>query len=115
MGIGLVALVCGLTVFAAGVLTLGSSLSPFPAPMASAELVDHGIYRFIRHPIYTGLILAAAGGSIYAVSPVALGLTVALAVVLDLKSRREEAWLSARFPGYVLYAARTKRFVPGIY
>jgi protein-S-isoprenylcysteine O-methyltransferase Ste14 len=113
--VGLVILVGGLVVFGLGIVTLGSSLSPLPAPMPSAELVERGIYRFIRHPIYTGLIVAALGGSIYTVSPLALGLTALLAVVLDLKSRREEVWLRERFPGYKAYAARTRKFIPGIY
>ena len=113
--VGLGMLVVGLIVFGLGIVTLGSSLSPLPAPMPSAELVERGIYRFIRHPIYTGLILAALGGSIYTVSPLALGLTALLAVVLDLKSRREEIWLRERFPEYKAYAARTRKFIPGIY
>ena len=113
--VGLVVLVAGLIVFGLGVATLGDSLSPLPAPKASAQLVEHGIYRFVRHPIYTGLIVAALGGSIYAVSPLALLLTGALAVVLDLKSRREEVWLRERFAGYAAYVSRTRRFIPGLY
>jgi protein-S-isoprenylcysteine O-methyltransferase Ste14 len=113
--LGLVVLIGGLIVFALGIITLGRSLSPLPAPLPSAELVERGIYRFIRHPIYTGLILAGLGGSIYAVSPLALLLTGALAVVLDLKSRREEMWLRERFAGYAAYVARTRRFIPGLY
>jgi protein-S-isoprenylcysteine O-methyltransferase Ste14 len=113
--VGLVILVVGLIVFGLGIVTLGSALSPLPAPMPSAELVERGIYRFIRHPIYTGLILAALGGSIYTVSLLAVGLTALLAVVLDLKSRREEIWLRERFPEYKAYAARTRKFIPGIY
>jgi protein-S-isoprenylcysteine O-methyltransferase Ste14 len=113
--VGLGALVGGLVVFALGIVTLGSSLSPLPAPLPSAELVERGIYRFVRHPIYTGLVLAALGGSVYTVSPLAVGLTALLAVVLDLKARREEAWLRERFAGYAAYAARTKRFIPGLY
>jgi protein-S-isoprenylcysteine O-methyltransferase Ste14 len=38
-----------------------------------------------------------------------------LAAVLDRKARREEALLAAQFPGYVAYAHRTRRFIPGIY
>jgi protein-S-isoprenylcysteine O-methyltransferase Ste14 len=113
--VGLVILVGGLVVFGLGIVTLGSSLSPLPAPAPSAELVERGIYRFIRHPIYSGLILAALGGSLYAVSGLALGLTLVLGVVLDLKSRREEIWLRERFRGYAAYAAGTKKFIPGIY
>jgi protein-S-isoprenylcysteine O-methyltransferase Ste14 len=113
--VGLSLLIGGLVVFALGVVTLGSSLSPLPAPLPSAQLVDRGIYRFIRHPIYAGLVLAALGGSIYAASLVALALSVILAVVLDLKARREEEWLRERFAGYAVYAARTNRFIPGLY
>jgi protein-S-isoprenylcysteine O-methyltransferase Ste14 len=115
MAVGFVVLVGGLAIFGLGIAALGSSLSPLPAPIPTGVLVDRGVYRFMRHPIYTGLVVAAVGGSIYAVSPLALGLTVVLAVVLDLKSRREEAWLRERFVGYAAYAARTKRFVPGLY
>jgi protein-S-isoprenylcysteine O-methyltransferase Ste14 len=45
----------------------------------------------------------------------ALVLTAALALLLDLKARREEAWLLQRLPGYGAYRARTHKFVPGIY
>jgi protein-S-isoprenylcysteine O-methyltransferase Ste14 len=113
--VGLVVLIGGLIVFGLSVVTLGNSLSPLPAPKPSAELVERGLYRSIRHPIYSGLVLAALGGSIYTVSPLALGATALLAVVLDLKSRREEIWLCERFAGYAAYAARTKRFIPGLY
>ncbi|MDL2335696.1 MAG: isoprenylcysteine carboxylmethyltransferase family protein [Chloroflexota bacterium] len=113
--VGLVGLVAGVIVFGLGIVTLGGSLSPLPKPLASAELVERGIYRFIRHPIYTGLILAALGGSIHAVSPLALLFTVALAVVLDLKARREEIWLRQQYAGYTAYAARTKKFIPLVY
>ena len=113
--VGFVGLVGGLITFGLGVVTLGGSLSPLPKPLASAELVDRGIYRFIRHPIYTGLVLAALGGSIYAVSPVALVFTLALAVVLDLKARREEIWLREHYPGYAAYSERTKKFIPLVY
>lgn len=113
--VGLVGLAGGVIAFGLGIVTLGSSLSPLPKPLASAELIERGVYRFIRHPIYTGLIVAALGGSIYAVSPLALLFTAALAVVLDLKARREEIWLRQQYAGYADYAARTKKFIPLVY
>ena len=45
----------------------------------------------------------------------ALIVTIVFAVFLDLKSRREEAWLRAQYPDYVVYARHTKRFVPYVY
>jgi len=107
----LIALALGLL----GIIQLRQSLSVLPRPLDRGDLVQSGLYSRVRHPIYSGVILAAAGASVFTVSPMAGLLTVALAAWLDLKSRREEAWLRERYPGYREYAARTKRFVPGVY
>jgi protein-S-isoprenylcysteine O-methyltransferase Ste14 len=113
--VGVLTILAGLVLSFLGIRYLGRSLSPLPKPLASAELIDHGVYRHIRHPIYSGLMLAALGWSVLGLSLAAFALTVVLAVVLDLKSRREEAWLRDHFDGYAAYAARTRRFVPGLY
>jgi protein-S-isoprenylcysteine O-methyltransferase Ste14 len=112
-GAGLI--VAGGLVAALGIRDLGPSLSPLPRPTDAARLVRHGIYRRLRHPIYGGVLLAAFGWSVLTVSVVALVLCIGLAVLLDLKARREEAWLRERFAAYADYASRTSRFVPGWY
>lgn len=94
---------------------LGPSLTPLPHPRDGAELVEAGIYARIRHPIYAALIAGAAGWALLAGSPLAGLATLALAAFMDAKSRREEAWLSSRYPAYAEYRRRTRRFVPGIY
>jgi protein-S-isoprenylcysteine O-methyltransferase Ste14 len=94
---------------------LRDSLSPFPRPRARGTFIQHGVYAVIRHPIYAGLALAALGWALAAAAPPALLAAVALCVVLDLKSRREEAWLVERFSDYEAYRQRTRRFIPGIY
>jgi len=77
--------------------------------------VEAGPYRFVRHPIYGGLVLAGIAVALIRASlPVAL-LTLALAVVLDVKRRREEAWLVDRYPGYADYRARTRALIPFLY
>jgi len=38
-----------------------------------------------------------------------------LFIVLDIKSRQEEAWLLERFPEYADYRQRVSKFIPGIY
>jgi protein-S-isoprenylcysteine O-methyltransferase Ste14 len=83
-----------------------------PRPRTGAELVETGVYRFVRHPIYGGLILAAFGWAIAQASVVAVALGVLLAAFLFVKSSREEAWLTQRFPAYEAYRARTRRFLP---
>lgn len=112
---GLVLIVAGAWLAYRGIDALGPSLSALPAPAASGELVVTGPYERVRHPIYAGVILLAAGWSFLVVSPAALVVAILLAVWLDLKSRREEAWLGERYPGYAAYRARTARFVPGVY
>lgn len=94
---------------------LGRSLTPMPRPHAEAEMVERGIYRRIRHPIYAGLILAAVGWATFSGSPPAFAAAVALGLFMDAKARREEGWLSDRYPEYAGYRKRTKRFLPGVY
>jgi protein-S-isoprenylcysteine O-methyltransferase Ste14 len=109
-------LICGgLAIAALAVINLGPSLSALPRPTDQAVQISHGVYSQIRHPIYAGLVCVAAGWSLATASLVGLALSVVLAVVFDLKARREEVWLRERFAGYAAYAERTKRFVPGVY
>jgi protein-S-isoprenylcysteine O-methyltransferase Ste14 len=112
---GVVLVVIGAWLAYRGIDALGPNLTAFPAPSSSSELVVTGPYERIRHPIYAGVILLTVGWAFLVVSPAALVVAALLAVWLDLKSRREEAWLYRRFPGYEAYRARTWRFIPGVY
>lgn len=91
------------------------ALTALPHPRADAQLAEHGAYRFVRHPIYGGLILGALGLAVitpWAGTFLAAGL---LAIVLDLKRRREEVWLASRYPAYAAYRVRTKALIPFLY
>ena len=102
----------GVVLGALGVRGLGSSFTPFPLPRERAGLRRDGIYRRARHPIYGGIIIFALGWSLGR-SPFALVPTVLLAAVFELKSRREEVWLTERYPEYADYRAATRRrFIP---
>ena len=66
--------------------------------------------------MYGGGILFALGWSIVFASIAGLGVTLALAVFLDLKSRREEEWLTEHYDDYEAYRQRTpRRFLPFVY
>ena len=94
---------------------LGSGLTPFPKPAENGQLVDDGPYAVVRHPVYTGGILFAAGISL-ALSPWALVTTAVLAVVWALKARVEERFLAERYPAYADYCRRTRyRLAPYVY
>jgi protein-S-isoprenylcysteine O-methyltransferase Ste14 len=98
-----------------GVLDLRENLTPFPRPLAGARLVESGSYRLVRHPIYGGLIVGAAGWGLATASPPALLVALLLVGFFDLKSRREELWLAEQFEGYRAYRARTRRLLPWLY
>lgn len=112
---GAALVVAGLSLSLLGVRDLDHSVSPLPRPVEGGELVERGVYGRLRHPIYAGVIVAAVGWGALTASVAALVLAVVLAVLLDLKARREEAWLDEAYPAYRAYAGRTRRFVPGIY
>lgn len=91
---------------------LGPSLTAMPRPHDSATMRTGGIYAHVRHPMYGAAILVAGGWAL-ARGPLTLVPALALAVVLDLKSRREEAFLADRYPDYEAYRDRVRhRFFP---
>lgn len=113
--LGVVLVGCGGLLSLRGLLDLRENLTPFPKPLPGARLVDTGAYGLVRHPIYGGLVIGAAGWGLFMASPIALLLAPTLAVFFDLKSRREEVWLSEQFAGYAAYRSRTRRMLPWVY
>jgi protein-S-isoprenylcysteine O-methyltransferase Ste14 len=94
---------------------LGSSLTPFPHPAGGETFVAQGPYRFVRHPIYSGGLLFIAGVSLL-LSPWALVVTGALAVLWALKAQVEERFLLAHYPEYAAYCEATRyRLVPFVH
>jgi protein-S-isoprenylcysteine O-methyltransferase Ste14 len=96
----------------AGAVRLGGGLTASPLPSTRARLRTTGAYACIRHPIYTGLLLGGAGVVLLGGRPVRIWAWVGLLGVLLVKTRLEEARLTARFPNYRAYAARTPRLIP---
>jgi protein-S-isoprenylcysteine O-methyltransferase Ste14 len=103
---GWVVAVLGLALVIWASVTMGKSLTPFPRPKRGGELVVHGPFRFVRHPIYLGGVLVALGLSLV-FSAYALIFTATLAVFWFAKARLEERHLTERFPGYADYRRRT--------
>ena len=102
----------GLAVIATAALRLGSALTPSPVPVAQGELVTSGLYRLVRHPIYSGALLVVLGVTIRSGSWWTTLVALVLCVFFDAKARFEERQLARRYAGYRAYAAITPRFVP---
>lgn len=104
--------VVGLAVMVIGATGLGRGLTATPLPNDHAQLRTGGLYRYVRHPIYSGLMLTMASITVVAGSGLRLLALAALVVLLNVKARWEETRLARRFEGYAEYAAHTPRFVP---
>lgn len=117
------AMVVGAGLLVASALVLGkaardlsSSLTMSPTPVDdSRNVVDSGIYGIVRHPMYTGALLAMGGYALVTGSWLSGGVTMILIPFLAAKSRHEEQLLMAHLPGYEAYRGRVRyRFIPWV-
>jgi protein-S-isoprenylcysteine O-methyltransferase Ste14 len=74
-------------------------------------LVTHGIYSYVRHPIYAGDVLLILGLELALNSWCILGV-IAIAVYVRRQAIYEERRLKEALPGYDQYCRRTTRFLP---
>lgn len=96
-----------------GIASLGPALSPYPEPLPGTDLVGGGPYRFVRHPIYSGLVLSLVGTAAVGRSwPAAAG-AVAMGIFFSAKAQYEEARLRLAVPDYAAYMRRVRgRLIP---
>jgi protein-S-isoprenylcysteine O-methyltransferase Ste14 len=112
---GAALMIVGAALLASALAKLGRNLTTLPYPKDDGILVQTGAYRLVRHPIYTGAIALAVGWAFCVRGPLTLAYAVMLFVLFDLKSRREERWLVAKFPHYPDYQRRVRRLIPFLY
>jgi protein-S-isoprenylcysteine O-methyltransferase Ste14 len=86
-----------------------------PEPKPGGLLVTSGVYRRIRHPMYSAVLLAMLAAVLADPRPWRVAAWLALLGVLLAKLRREERYLTARHPEYAAYCKRTRRLIPGIF
>lgn len=110
--LALLLMAAGLFLIVAAALQLGRAGSPHPEPTKDAVLRTDGLYRYVRHPIYGGVLLLAAGITLNSGSVLKVLAFVLLLVLLTFKARLEERMLRQHFPDYGEYADRTPAFLP---
>ncbi|MEY5098248.1 MAG: hypothetical protein RJA36_967 [Pseudomonadota bacterium] len=86
-----------------------------PVPKPDGQLVEHGPYRWIRHPMYSAVLLLAAGCATFLSALLGWVLVLLLAGVLAAKAALEERLMRELHPGYAPYCSRTRRFIPYLY
>lgn len=114
---GIVAFVIGLWLFYRSHADLGRNWSITLEVREKHRLITQGIYRRIRHPMYSGLLLYGLAHALVIPNWVAgSSNVVAFAVLYAFRVRAEEAMMLEQFGDeYREYMARTNRLIPGIW
>lgn len=86
-----------------------------PAPKTAGVLVTSGPYRWIRHPMYTTVLMGAAALAWLPGTASVWLVWAALAGVLFVKLTLEERWLRERYASYDAYKNVSKRLLPWIF
>lgn len=109
---GWVVFAFGVLIFVAAFIALGKSFTPNPVPRAEATFVAHGIYQWIRHPMYSAVLVCAIGWAFAFGGAWHYLLCFILLVFFWLKSNVEERWLLNAHPQYAKYRLNAGRFLP---
>lgn len=110
--LGLLIVIFGILIVIVALIQLNKNLSPFPSPKERSVLVQTGLYKFIRHPIYTGILCVVFGYGFYIGSFFKLIIATAIYILFHFKSRYEEKKLLDFFEDYKTYKESTGRFLP---
>ncbi|EQD65405.1 Isoprenylcysteine carboxyl methyltransferase [mine drainage metagenome] len=114
IGVALVALGLGYAVQARR--HLGANWSGTVTLKQEHSLIRSGPYRHVRHPIYTGILLAFVGSALALAEWRGVLAVLLAAVALIIKLRREERWMLERFGSdYAEYRKASWALLPGVY
>ena len=114
---GVVILAAGVWLRMAAIVELGKFFTAVVAVQPGQTVIQTGPYRLIRHPSYSGALLAAVGGAMLCESVVAAALVVLTMIPAYIyRIAREETWLIDQLGApYTEYRSRTKRLVPFVF
>lgn len=113
---GLVVTVVGIVCTLAAQHAMGESWRIGVDPAEQTTLVMHGLFRYVRNPIFTAMLITAAGLAMMIPNVVSIVGLVALIAALEVQVRlvEEPYLLATQGDAYRRYARSTGRFVPGI-
>lgn len=113
---GLLLFLVGLTVAIIALVTLKRFYSSTLVIRKGHQLITHGIYRFTRHPIYFGVLIACMGPPVYAPSLFGGLIMLILIPIFLIRIRMEERMLTDEFgDAYEAYKKITSKLIPFIY
>ena len=115
--IGMALVIIGLTIMLVGQVTLWRNYSGTVVIREDHQLITHGIYNFIRNPIYLGaIIVVVIGLPVYAASLSGFLTALLLIPIVLNRIRLEEELLTEEFTdAFQRYKENTKKLIPYIY
>lgn len=105
----------GTTIRGIGRYEIGSLFSGKVELNKEHVVVNTGIYRYLRHPLYLGSSLMTIGIVLYCVNMLSILLLGIFAIGIMSRIEKEEKYLKANLHGYLDYAKTSKRLIPYIY
>lgn len=102
----------GTTLFVSAKLALGTNYSHCSNMYLPNDIITQGIYKYIRHPIYTANIISIFGLFVCTGSVIVLSVWVGMCFYYNRSARIEEDCLSESFEAYTTYKSKTGRFCP---
>jgi protein-S-isoprenylcysteine O-methyltransferase Ste14 len=88
------------------------SLTAMPLPKEHGKLATNGLYKYVRHPMYTSVLLFSLGLALSSGEIYKYLLVVGLSILFYYKSVYEEIYLARKYVDYKNYTKRTPRFIP---
>ena len=114
--VGIALFVIGYTILLVAHITLWRFCSSTLVIKEDHRLITHGVYRFTRHPIYLGTIMATIGLSVYASSLYGFIAMLAQFPIFLNRIRIEERLLTEEFGDeYRAYKKAVSKMIPFIY
>ena len=113
--IALILFPLGVLIAIVAAIQLKRNLTPLPMPVEHGELIQTGLYAYVRHPIYLGVILMALAWFLHTQAVLTLVEFIAVMIFFEVKSRQEEYWMGQVYPEYAGYQRRTAKLVPRVY
>ena len=117
MVVAIIVLIAGIMIRATAILSLGKAFSSNVAIRENQTIYREGLYRFVRHPSYTGSLVSFLALGIETRNWTTLIVIVApIAAAFLYRIHVEEAALNEAFGAqYAAYSEQTKRLIPGVY
>jgi len=114
--IGTLLLLVGLLFSVWARVVLGRNWSNVVTVKVGHELIRNGPYRWVRHPIYTGILVAMAGSALAQNLCTDVPIVPLAFIGFWIKLQREESWMRGQFgAAYDVYSARTTRLIPFLF